>query len=391
MPKIVTSICVFVLLFFVSCKNRENALQDNSYAEEITVKNEEFVVHTQDELFLKDYNLVSSFACDSSLDIIVAYNHTIHALDLFSPQSNYLKQVILDKEGGNGILPDIHGLYVHTLDSIWIYNYDIVYLTDTTGIVKEKIDIGNLQSDEEIIIHANYSISSAYLYYNKKRNSLFYAARIIQPNYKLRFYVYEYFLENRNVKQYELSGSDYDTDIWSSYGWKNTPNVTFSDDKIVYNYPIESNIYTIDLEDNSKHTYGGKSRYTKNTVNKLSGNAGFFSAEIHKIENVHFYEIVYNPVLDLYFRLHIDRNDFLKTQDAQDAGIQFNKKGRYLMIFNSKFEIVYEGKLPSDRYSVITSWCAVNKGFLMFVNNYYFNGSGINENTVLFDVFEPQI
>ena len=389
MRDFVTSICIFVLLFCMSCEINDSVLQDSNYAEEVAIKVNEFVLPTKDELFLKDYSLISSFACDSS-DIISAYNYKIHSLDLFSPQGNYLKQIKFDREGGNGIIPNIQGLYCHTFDSIWIYNHGIVYLTDTTGIVKDKIDIGNLQN-EEIIVYTNYSISSVYLYYNKKRKSLFYTTRIIQRNYKLSFYVYEYFLESKDVKKYELSGSDYDTDIWSSYGWKNTPNVTFSDDNILYNYPIESNIYTIDLEDNSKHTYGGKSRYTKNTVHRLSKNADFVNSEIHKVENVHFYEIIYNPVLDLYFRLHIDRNDFIQNQDPQSIGIQFNKKDRYLMIFNSKFEIVYEGKLQPDRYSVITSWCTVNKGLLMFVNNYYFDDSEIDEDTVLFDIIEPQI
>lgn len=200
------------------------------------------------------------------------------------------------------------------------------------------------------------------------------------------FYVYEYFLENGRVGKYDLSQSDYDSDIMLMYGWMNAPNITFSDTDIIYNYPIESNIYTIALHDGSKHVYGGKSKYTENSVLGMSGKPSINDTERHKIENVHFYELVYNPTHDLYFRLHVDRSDFYPNQNAF---VQFNKKDLYLMIFNHKFEVVYEDKLPSNRYSIIESWCSVEKGLLMFVDNYFLNIPQ-EEETILFDVIKPQ-
>ena len=161
-----------VLLFLISCEMNEKVLQNNHYADEIDIRINEFVLPTKEELFLRDYNIISSFTTDSSLDIIAAYNYRLHALDFFSLQNNYLKQVNLDREGINGILYDIEGLYIHTLDSIWIYNKGIVYLTDTTGIVKEKIDVGKLQN-EEIIIQANFSTSRITML--KRRKVQFYS------------------------------------------------------------------------------------------------------------------------------------------------------------------------------------------------------------------------
>jgi len=215
---------------------------------------------------------------------------------------------------------------------------------------------------------------------------LLYTTTTIKKNDNIQFQVHEYFLNDKNLKIYELSGSDYDTDIWSSYGWKNAPNVTFSDDLIIYNYPIESNIYTINMNDNSKQTHGGKSKNTKNIVHRLPKNT-VLNAERHKIENVHFFEIAYNPLLNLYFRIHVDRNDY--THDI-DPFYLFCKKDMYLMIFNSKFEVVYESKLPSNRYSIIMSWCTVKEGLLMMVNNCFFNAE-TGEDTITFDILEPQI
>lgn len=384
--KIFFTFNVFILVLFVSCRNKSTTLQDNAYADEITVKTEEFILSTEDLPFLKDYNLISSHICDKKLDVIAAYNYKIHALDIFTIQDNYLAQIPLNSEGENAIIPDIQGLYFHSWDSIWIYNHGLVYLTDTTGIVKKKVDIGSLQN-EEIIIQANYSISKVNLYYNKDRKSLFYATRLLQQDAYPHFYVYEYFLESGDVSKYELSHSEYDPDIMLMYGWKNSPNITFSDNNILYNYPIESNIYTINLFDKTKHIYGGKSKYTDNIVQRLTKNTELLDAEKHKIENIHFYEVIYNSKLNLYFRMHVDKNEFYPNEDAF---MQFNKKNRYLMIFNSNFELIYEDKLPSDRYSIINSWCSVKEGLLMFVNNYFLDSTS-EENTILFDVIKPQI
>ena len=164
------SIC-FILSFFVSCENKEKRLHENQYADAITVKITEVVVPTKDELFLRDYNMISSFVNNSSLDVIAGYNYRIHALDLFSPQRDYLKQINLEKEGANGILLPIDGLFFHSFDSIWIYSQGIIYLTDTIGIVKEKIDIGKFQKEEIIYLFSNYSVARINLYYNKKRKS----------------------------------------------------------------------------------------------------------------------------------------------------------------------------------------------------------------------------
>ena len=370
---------IIIVLSLFSCKERRNTLLDSQYTTEVRVNTDEYIMPTKENFFLRNYNMLSS-----SGDIVVAYNYRVHALDIFN-QSDYLAQIELKTEGGDGILQDIQGLHFHTWDSIWIYNHGIIYLTDTTCSVKKKINIGNLQ-DEEIIIHSNYSISRINLYYNKEKKSLFYSTRIISDIDNPQFNVYEYVLETGDIKKYELSSSYYDTDIMSMYGWKNSPNITFSDTKIIYNYPIESNIYTINLNDKSKQIYGGKSKFTANVAERLTKNTEILDAEKHKIENIHFFEMVYNPSLNLYFRLHVDKNEYFPNKDAF---VQFNEKDLYLTIFNNKFEILSETKLRSNRYSIITSWCPVNDGLLLFVNN-HFSETTSKEDVILFDIIKPQ-
>lgn len=377
-----TWVYFFIILLLASCKDKSNVILNSNYANERTFNIKEFVLLTEEQTFLRDYNIVSSSFSESS-DIIIGYNYQIHSLDLFDMQNNCQSQIQLNAEGEDAILSDIQGLCFHKLDSIWIYNEGVIYLVDTASVVKERINIRDFQ-DEEVIIFTNYSISKGCLYYNNSRKSLFYPTREIMNSGIPQFYVNEYFLEKQEVKKYELSSSHYDADIMSMYGWKNAPNVTFAENQILYNYPIEANIYTINLDDDSKHTYGGKSKYTKNTVARLSSNTNITDAERHKIENVHFYEIIYNSNLNLYFRFHVDKNDFFPNEDGF---IQFNKKDLYLMVFNEEFEIVNESKLVQNRYSIINSWCPVSKGLLIFANNFFLDAE-VSEDALIFDVLE---
>ena len=59
------------------------------------------------------------------------------------------------------------------------------------------------------------------------------------------------------------------------------------------------------------------------------------------------------------------------------------------MIFNNKFEINYEGKLPLNKYSLLNSWCTVNKGILIMANNFFFEAEA-DEDAIIFVIVEPQ-
>jgi len=171
----------------------------------------------------------------------------------------------------------------------------------------------------------------------------------------------------------------------NDYGWKQLPNVNFTDSKIIYNLPIESNIYVIDIETGKSNIYGGKSKYTKNEVDKLNLPYDFEQGNRHISENVHFYELNHDPFRDVYYRLHSDIAEFDATQDFESL---LNKKELYLTVFNNKFEVINETKTDTQKYIFRNCWGITSKGFFMTRGNMFYND--VNFEQFQIDIFFTQ-
>jgi hypothetical protein len=56
--------------------------------------------------------------------------------------------------------------------------------------------------------------------------------------------------------------------------------------KIIYNYPVESHLYTIDREDMQRSVIQAESRYTQNIAGKCSSRTDYTKWELHGLENL---------------------------------------------------------------------------------------------------------
>lgn len=375
--------CIF-LLCISSCQiGKDGKLKENVYSDKIDFNQKEVLFSPQtDILFLKEYFLSSCFHQDLT-DVFVSYNYKRYALDFLNLTDGSISQTRLKPEGPEGI-ECINGLYVHNMDSIWICGMQNIYLINRAGDLKKKIPL-KIKSKESIVVETNYAVSAIKLYYNNRRKSLFYTTANYSDKIPI-FFVNELLLGDLNeTKRYKLSLSEVEPNIDKAYCNKRNPNVTFNDDKIIYNYPIEANIYVLDLNTGENHSYGGRSKYTENIVHKNTSSNTLEAYERHDVENLHFYEVMYIPKYDLYCRLHLNGIEFDVNKNREEL---YNSKDIFLTVFNSRFEVVNEIKLPSKRYSYLTAWCPLNNGFLIFANNYYLDASAL-ENNILFDIYEP--
>lgn len=357
-------------------------MKENVYSDKIdfTPKEVSFSPQT-DILFLKEYFLSSSYHQDST-DVFVSYNYKRNALDFLDLKDGTISQTKLEPEGPKAI-GRIYDIFVHNMDSIWICGMQDVFLINKAGDLIKKIPL-IIEPNEGLYVETNYAISTIKLHYNDKRKSLFYTTGVFLNGY-LRFIVNELSLDGSGkIKRYELSLSDVEPHLNQDYCYMTKPNVTFNDDKIIYNYPIEANIYVLDLNTGENHVHGGKSKYTENMAHKKSSSD---SPEKYDVENLHFYEVMYIPKYDLYCRLHLNGIEYDVNKNREEL---YNSKDIFLTVFNSKFEIVNEIKLPSRRYSYLTAWCPLYNGFLIFANNYYLDASA-SENNILFDIYEPVV
>lgn len=354
---------IILLNLLLSCKEDVRGLQENLYAGlSVSVQTEDVDIPI-DENTLKDYYLLSSYQVASNQKKIMAYNDQLHTLDVFDLAAKTVSHISMAEDGPNAILRPIGGLYVHHTDSIWVYSQGYAFLLDGTGKIAQKIELP-VPENGYIMTDANYSLATNRLFYNKDRNSLFYSCT--QPEKEL-FSAVEYSLGSGSVKTYQLKGAGPDEDIRTDYGLMQLPNVTFTDNCILYNFPIESNIYRISLDTDKETIHGGQSKYTPNQASRCKTPFTLPEGGRHSVENVHFYEVSYDKTKKMYYRLHAGKSVMVGDNEFFKA---YQTKPLYLMFFDQDLRVVDEIELENDIYSYITSWGVVDGSFFMTKNHW---------------------
>lgn len=356
------------LLLFLSCmllisctgKRSDGTIVNN----EVALQTEEIHFPQQDVLQLKSYYLSSPVHGDS-VNILIGYNYRLHSLDYLDLESKQVTQVTLPAKGPHAI-SRLSGIYVHSLDSVWVSDdSEHVFLVDSRGTVKDIVDLREYLDDkEQLLINTNYAIHTSRLYYNKNRQSLMFLTQNLSSKV---FAVKEVFInKEKDVAIYYLSPSNIIPDMSAGYSYMSFPNVNYVGENIIYNYPAESSIYTLNIVTNERNSVMAESNYTSNIVAECTSGKDYAALERHRLENPYFYDVMYIPQYKMYARLHIDKVEF----DA-DMGIEklINDRDLYLMLFDDEMKKVYEVKLAKHRYNYFTGWCVSYSGIVLFVDN----------------------
>lgn len=359
MKKIFTLSLVVTVLF--SCSKKENEVLENQYGTSVTLKKENVLIPIDDET-LTSYQIFSAYNNEGS-DYILGYNSILHAIDIIKASDKLASHVQLKEEGEDGILKQVSGIFAHNMDSIWVYSQNYLYLTDTLGTVKKKALLP-FPVDGFIVIDTNFSIATNSIFYHPERETVFYLTAIPTDegsDYK----VYEYDLKLNDFQSYDLVGGVLEKKSGKKHGWKQFPNVSYTLDKIAYNFPISSNIYSIDMKTKERTAYGGRSKFTSNSVAELAMPYDFQMANKHLLENVHFFELQYDRRRNVYYRLHLGDTECLNGQEFYEL---YNDKKIYLTVFNKDFEVINETDLGAGTYNYFNYW-GVNGNGLFIVKN----------------------
>lgn len=357
-------LCIVCICISCSQRGKETGTA-NANNNLVEIQKEEILFPPSDVLQLKSYYLSSSVQVDST-HILIGYNYKEHALDCIDFSNKRISQIPLQTSGANAITR-LTGICAYKKDSIWVSDEsESVFLIDPKGNVLEHIHVRDyLQEDEELIINTNHAMSTIRLHYNALHQSLLCTVkdRSVSP---VQFKVKEIFLEeNQKAKTFDLSPSAVEPDISKGYADMSEPNVNFQEDYILYNYPIESHLYKIDLNTGSAKIYEADSDYTSNKAKKCSSKTDYTEWQRHGFENPHFFDLMYLPDCDMYARLHMDAINFDKNRNLE---ILSRERDLYLCLFDNKLNKLKEIKLPSNTFNPYTGWCQLHDGVLLFVD-----------------------
>lgn len=366
MKKIANLAILLFCLLLVSCHLRNGKKAKNEDAANINVETVGITFPKSEVLNLKSYYLSVGYQEDS-LCLVYGYNYKTHSLDCINLNSRGISQIVFEEEGDNAVIKPITGVFVQARDSIWVCDNSQRALL-VTGKVLKNINLRRKMTENDVVlVNTNYAMSTAGLYYDSHRRSLLYGVKNLSTN-PVSFRIHEVFL-NDSVSEadYPLSPSLVIPDAGNGdYANMSDVNIYFEKDRIIYNYPVESNIYILDKSTLRTKVVEADSRFTLNKAKKCLSRKDYAQWERHGIENPHFYNVMHLPDLDMYVRVHVGETDFDSTKDLSEL---IDGRDLYLMFFDANFSPMGEVKLPKHRYSFYTGWCAVNNGILLYVNN----------------------
>lgn len=286
---------------------------------------------------------------------IMGYNAQAHALDIFTDSAT-VGRIQLDHHGNNAIAGRAAAITATSADSIWLYDHIAFYLIDSKGRVLHKH-----KDDRQIFLDANYAMQTASMgWYGG--DVLLYPMEV-----KGKFYIEHYSLKDKRVvKETQLDFPDCNKDGKKLYADMKYPNVSFSGGKVIYNYPYDSGIMTIDLTSGERHKYKALSRFADSCLKPYKGADSMQDWLNYDWGNAHFFEVAYLPKLGLYARLMLGGIDAVKYKDRNSV---VDARKLYVSFMDADFNVAGEFLLKEKRYSNFHGWCAMPDAIVVFVDN----------------------
>lgn len=256
-----------------------------------------------------------------------------------------LENIKLPKEGQDAI-SQVTSFDYYKQDSIFVISMFYVGIINSNGevLLKQPINRTNINlrgiDFSEKMIFADYNCP---LYYDPQENSLYVGIR------SSKFDVFhDGFYNGAIAGKLNLTDMSFEEiPIYypenfktQRYGTLRTPNITFLEDKIVYNFQYASTIYSYDKKNATIKKFECDSQFTSNQAQPLEM-IGFDQEAIQRYSamNAIFFRMNYDHHKNLWYRTHF-------SQNFNEHNGMYGKNEAFLSIWNEAFEKIKEIKLP---------------------------------------------
>lgn len=348
-----------LLSILSACSNKDKS-PANRYGDTISCEIKPIHIPLTDDNFALESYAVTITGTLDSIHGIIAYNHKLHALDVIETEGSHrIKSIPLQQEGPNGIPGRIISMHFVSEDSIWLYNMERIYLINGKGEVMKRI---SHQANEYILLENNHAMHTARMTYDKGKDLLYFPVKRNDSVFVEKYAVQQ----DKPIAYYYLRPSLIATSEHPNYGDLQYPNVHVVGERIIYNYPYESNIYLIDMANGQYSVVGAAGSSVSNQAPECTSKNDYNVWMRHRLENTHFYDVMYLTALDLYVRPFIKGIRYTESVSLEDL---FDSREMWLMLFDHDFNIVKEMKLADKRYNMYTPWCVFTDCISIFINN----------------------
>lgn len=341
-------ICFFIILVTTfGCKESQNKyLIPNAFSKFIATVNNDYVSIPIDSLSLYYYQKHSILKINDNY-FLYGYNHMTHSIDIFNiTKRKLVRHIPLEKQGPNGII-QVYGLNV--LDSSNIYVID-----------QYKLKCLNNFGDITSWYTLNYddlsnNLSGYFIQFNEARFNItqqndtfigyFIDSRIRGDNREKGNLTHPIIgtinLSKGIVEFLPIYYSDFILNNNGDFSSEITPNITFCKDKILFGFPVESNIFAYDRLSGSTRKFGGASKFCSNLAKRYSSDQNYN----FRNEGTWFNSLNYDSIGNYYYRTHWGNQP---KSDQYGKLTDGSTKPGYIMIFDKEFKIIDEIKLRDD-------------------------------------------
>ena len=323
---------------------------------------------------------------DEGNDYLFTYNGNIHALDVYNLSTkNLYKRINLQGEGPDDV-SGLQKIYVHNWDSIFVHRHLFTHLIDTAAKVYESFDlqtISDTSSDDigDLIVNRNFDFA-----YHPGTQSVYfynvYSGNI--PKCIQNPVVAKLNIQTKTISLLPIFQSEYYQQNNGRFGFLYQVNATVTPQRLIYNFPIESNIYAYDFFTQQTQIHGGKSRNSENLVPAFR-EQNMEEEEAwnkHAIESTTFFRILHDPYRKLFYRFHWGNIDY---QVSENHFSSFIDKPLYLMVFNEDFEVLDEIQLTPQTHAPYT-WFVTKDGLHINLSHPVYKG--LEEDKLKIEVFK---
>lgn len=309
--------------------------------------------------------------------LLYAYSNPLHSFDIYNiTKKTFQGRIQLNTDGPNQI-NKVYNTLVLNADSIYIMGKGKLYLINGSG---EVLNIHNTMFEASDITEGGYfhSPNEANFLIDRQRNEmlgLFIHNTTIASNRTPEA------LTNLILGRYNLTNNELSflPVTYSGFIKHNNgdfreikPNFTFVQDKLIYNWPIESNIYTYDFITAEKQIFGAKSIYSENFAKIDSDNPNYD----YRNEGTWFNSVNPYPGTNYFYRTHWGSQP---VKMANGSYTDATTKPGFIMLLSENFEVIKEIEL--DKQCFLEGSFATNEGIFFWAKD------GLNENEMKFCVY----
>jgi hypothetical protein len=339
-----------------------------------------------------NFNPTYQFSELGTLKILSVYNPRVHRIEIYDThEQNLLSLIRLNTEGPDGI-PELSGLYIHTLDSIFLFTLEMnfIFLIDSSGSIIDRVDLNpSLSTDGiqyEMLVEEYFDVS-----YTPELGILtFWAAPFIDRETS-KFYQYPVVFdfdinENKILKNYGYYPESYRKRNVYFLNHRLIRSVTESYEIHGFEASHELFVYDKVTKELLKEVYS-KSKYLPDQIESStsSGRAQLTLQEQvnHNIKTGRYKKLIYDKTNDLLYRF-VRHPQELKGAD----GLLNSKIGSTLsiMILDQELGVAGEVLLPAN---VFVDHFSFVSGGVLWVNANHPSNPQNTESYFQFVIFSP--